>query len=264
MSGCSVSKRNKGETWSLQNPLKTTTNSEWGVSFASGGAVAPDGTVYFALNGVRQPGQAKGAVNLYVIKSTDRGKTWTTHFIDVSQAAPDCGCAGYAYWSPQMALSVDESGTVYVLWSANSDKYTPERMYFARSTDGGETWSTRQEVSSAPQGSNNLFPAIVAGKAGDVRIAWHDDREGFDSGSSPDARWNVYYRSSHDGGANWSHEAQLSAYVPGFGYKLPDGYLQPYGDYFELDINSAGETVAIWGEGFSWTGPGNIWFARGK
>ena len=163
-----------------------------------------------------------------------------------------------------MALSVDESGTVYVLWSANSDKYTPERMYFARSTDGGETWSTRQEVSSAPQGSNNLFPAIVAGKAGDVRIAWHDDREGFDSGSSPDARWNVYYRSSHDGGANWSHEAQLSAYVPGFGYKLPDGYLQPYGDYFELDINSAGETVAIWGEGFSWTGPGNIWFARGK
>lgn len=254
----------KGETWSLQNPLKTTTNSEWGVSFASGGAVAPDGTVYFALNGLRRPGQVKGAINLYVIRSSDGGATWTTHLIDVSQAPPDCGCAGFGYWSAQMAVDVDQDGTVYVLWNANATKYTPQRMYFARSTDGGETWSTRHEVSRAPQGSNNLFPAIVAGKEGDVRIAWQDDREGFDSGASPDARWNVYYRSSDDGGANWSDEAQLSAYVPGFGYKFPQGYLQPYGDYFELDINGTGETVAVWGEGFSWTGPGNIWFGHGK
>jgi BNR repeat-like domain len=184
-----------GASWALQNPLKTTTNSEFGVSFASGGAVAPDGTVYFALNGLRRPGQVKGAINLYVIKSTDGGETWTTHRIDVSQAPPDCGCAGFGYWSAQMALDVDENGAVYVLWNANATKYTPQRMYFARSTDGGATWSARQEVSRAPQGSNNLFPAIVAGNAGDVRIAWQDDREGFDSGASPDARWNTYYRS---------------------------------------------------------------------
>jgi hypothetical protein len=254
----------KGESWSLQNPLKTTTNSELGVSFASGGAVAPDGTVYFALNGVRRPGQAKGAINLYVIKSTDGGETWTTHLVDVSQAAPDCGCGGYAYWSAQMALDVGEDGTVYVLWNANATSFTPQRLYFARSTNGAATWSARREVSNAAQGSNNLFPAIVAGKAGDVRIAWQDDRRGFDSGGSADARWNTYYRSSNDSGAHWSDEAQLSAYLPGFGYKFPEGYLQPYGDYFELDINATDETVAVWGEGFSWTGPGNIWFARGK
>jgi hypothetical protein len=251
-----------GETWSLQNPLKTTTNSEWGVSFASGGAVGPDGTVYFALNGVRRPGQVKGAINLYVIKSTDGGETWTTSLVDVSQAPPDCGCAGYGYWSAQMALDVDADGTVYVLWNANASKGAPQRMYFARSTDGARTWSPRADVSLAPQGSNNLFPAIVAGGTDDVRIAWQDDREGFDSGTSPDARWNTYYRASDDGGATWSAEAQLSAYVAGYGYKHPEGYLQPYGDYFELDINDAGETVAIWGEGYSWTGPGNIWFAR--
>jgi hypothetical protein len=251
-----------GETWSLQNPLKTTTNSEWGVSFASGGAVAPDGTVYFALNGVRRPGQVKGAINLYVIKSTDGGETWTTSLVDVSRAPPDCGCAGYGYWSAQMALDVDADGTVYVLWNANAGKGAPQRMYFARSTDGAATWSPRTDISEAPQGSNNLFPAMVAGAAGDVRIAWQDDRNGFDSGTSPDARWNTYYRSSADGGAAWSGEAQLSAYVPGYGYKLAEGYLQPYGDYFELDINDDDLTVAIWGEGFSWTGPGNIWFAR--
>ena len=80
----------------------------------------------------------------------------------------------------------------------------------------------------------------------------------------PDARWNTYYRYSTDGGVTWSEEAQLSAFVSGYDYKLAtpgDGYLQPYGDYFELDISS-GETVAVWGEGNSYIGPGNVWFAR--
>ena len=251
----------RGETWSLQNPLETTTNSKWGVSFASGGAVAPDGTVYFALNGIRRPGQAKGTVNLYVIRSRDGGETWRPFLIDVSQVSRDCGCAGYAYWSAQMALDVDEAGAVYLLWNANEARHAPHRVHFARSTDRGRTWSARQDVSLAPIGSNHLFPAIVAGAENDVRIAWQDDREGSDSGTSPDARWNTYYRSSTNGGASWSGEAQLSAYVPGFGYKFRRGYLQPYGDYFELDINAEGATVAAWGEGFSWTGPGNVWFA---
>ena len=95
-----------------------------------------------------------------------------------------------------------------------------------------------------------------------------DDRNGFDPGdNSADARWNTNYRSSADGGATWSSEVQLSAYVPGYTYKLAtpaEGYLQPYGDYFEIDINDAGQTVAVWGEGNSYFGPGNIWYARGQ
>ena len=42
-----------------------------------------------------------------------------------------------------------------------------------------------------------------------------------------------------------------------------DGFAEPYGDYFELDIDSAGQTQAIWGEGPSYVGPGNVWYARG-
>jgi len=155
---------------------------------------------------------------------------------------------------------------VYVLWNANHTKHGPQRVFFRSSPDGGATWSPEQDVSRAPVGSNNAFPAIAARGEGDVRIAWMDDRNGFDAGGDdPDARWNTYYRSSTDAGGTWSPEAKLSAYVPGFTYKLAspkDGYLQPYGDYFELDIDSRGKTVALWGEGNSYTGPGNVWFAR--
>jgi hypothetical protein len=256
----------RGATWTTGNILNGTTNSEFGQSLPSGGAVASDGTVYFAWNGVNKSGQAKGMKHLFVTKSTDGGATWTTIEVATSESGPRCDCGGWDYWGAQMALDVDDQDNVYVLWNGNTVKFGPQRMYFARSTDHGATWSAPVDVSLAPNGSNNTFPALVAGGPGDVRIAWTDDRNGFDSGGDdPNARWNVYYRNSIDGGATWSPEAQLSAYVAGYTYKFAtpkDGFLQPYGDYFELDIDSAGRTVALWGEGNSYFGPGNIWFAR--
>ena len=74
-------------------------------------------------------------------------------------------------------------------WNANRVKYGVQRLYFARSSNGGATWSTAQDVSLAPTGSNNVFPAIAATGDGDVRIAWMDDRNGFDTGNDdPNAR----------------------------------------------------------------------------
>lgn len=255
-----------GATWTTGNLLNGTTNAQFGQSLPSGGAVDTHGTVYFAWDGVNNFGQAKGTINLYVTTSTNGGATWTTSLVDVSQAPPACGCGGWDFWGGQMALGLDASDRVYVLWNANRVKYGPQRMYFARSTDGAQSWSTARDVSLAPAGANNAFPTLVATGNGDVRIAWTDDRNGFDAGGNdPNARWNTYYRSSADGGATWSAESKLSAFVAGYTYKFAtprDGYLQPYGDYFEIDIDSHGKTVALWGEGNSYAGPGNIWFAR--
>jgi BNR repeat protein len=257
---------NGGRTWSTHN-LVGTTNSDLGVSLPSGGAIDSKGNAYFAWNGVNKPGQAKGTKNLYVTRTTDGGHTWTTSLVDVSQPPIVCGCPGWDYWGSQMALAVDGLDRVYVLWDAAHTSSGIQRLYLSRSTDGATTWSTPQDVSLAPVGANHLFPAIAARGDGDVRIAWMDDRNGFDTGGDdPNARWNVYCRSSTNGGAGWSAEAQLSQFVPGYAYKYaaPDGFAEPYGDYFELDIDGAGVTHAIWGEGTSYVGPGNVWYSRAK
>jgi hypothetical protein len=254
-----------GATWATTQPVHNT-NRKLGVSLPSGAAIAPDGTAYFAWNGINKPGQAKGTKNLYVTRTSDGGDSWTTLPVDVSQPPARCDCGGWDYWGPQMAIGVDGAGVVYVLYGVTDVADSPERMYFRKSTDAGAHWSARVDVSGATNGSNNLFPALVAGAGGDVRIAWMDDRNGFDAGGNePNARWNTYYRSSIDGGAKWSDEAKLSAYVATYSYKLNsprDGYLQPYGDYFEIDIDGNGDTVALWGEGNSYVGPGNVWFAH--
>ncbi|MGH2463280.1 MAG: sialidase family protein [Candidatus Limnocylindria bacterium] len=254
-----------GQTWTVVQPISNT-NSKFGVSLPSGAAIDTQGAAYFAWNGVNNPGQAKGTINLYITKTADGGATWTTSFVDQSQAPPPCACGGWDYWGAQMAVGVDEADQVYVLWNANRTKYGPQRMFFARSPDGAQTWSDPVDVSLAPAGTNNVFPALVATGNGDVRIAWQDDRNGFDGGGDdPAARWNTYYRSSTNGGTSWSAERKLSAFVAGFTYKFAtpaDGYLQPYGDYFEIDITGANKTVALWGEGNSYFGPGNVWFAR--
>jgi hypothetical protein len=233
-------------------------NGKLGWSLAGGGAIDRDGNVYFSWAGYERNGGAKGKVNLYISKSSNGGATWTNKVIDVSGAPPDCSAysCGWAYLGAQIAMASDANGTLYALWNSGTVDKGPERIYFARSTNGGATWSAKADVSTAPAGASHAFPAIAAGAAGDVRIAWMDARGG--------TLWNTYYRSSTNGGASWSAEADISTHVAGFSYIQPGGFSFPFGDYFEIDIDERGDTHAIWGEGLNYDSPGSIWYARGR
>jgi hypothetical protein len=82
------------------------------------------------------------------------------------------------------------------------------------------------------------------------------------SGGGNDDAWNVWYRRSSDGGATWAAAVKISDATGGAAYKTPAGFLEVYGDYGELAITNTGKSIAIWGEGLSYTGPGGVWFNR--
>lgn len=245
--------------------VKINQNAKLGWSLAGGGTVTPNGTVYFSWAGYEQNGGAKGNVNLYISKSTDGGSTWTTKALDVSKAPPDCsafGC-GWAFLGAQVTMTSDANGNLYALWNAGSVDKGPERIYFAKSTDGGSTWSARADVSTAPQGTHHAFPAMAATGNGDVRISWMDAR----AANGGMDRWNVYFRSSTNGGSTWSGEVDLSTYVsdPALTtYIFPDGFRFPFGDYYEMDIDEQGTNHLIFGEGYTYDSPGSIWYVKGK
>jgi hypothetical protein len=238
--------------------VKVNPNAKLGWSLAGGGAIDPAGNVYFSWAGYEQNGGAKGAVNLYVSRSSDGGKTWKAVQLDKSGAPPDCSAylCGWAYLGAQATMTADAAGTLYALWNAGQVDKGPERIYFSKSTDAGVTWSPKRDISTAPAGTAHAFPAIVARGTGDVRIAWMDARAG--------THWNTFYRTSTDGGATWSAEVDLSTYVAGYSYIFTDGFSFPFGDYFEMDIDEQGTTHAAWGEGQSYDSPGSIWYTRGK
>jgi hypothetical protein len=104
-------------------------------------------------------------------------------------------------------------------------------------------------------GENATQPRLASSGGGNVRI-WYMQTAGHD----PDA-WNVWYRSSSNGGASWSSPVKISdASAGAASYIGEDGFGEIYGDYGEIAVTNTGKTVAIWGEGFSYTGPGGSWF----
>ena len=242
-----------GQTWTS---VKVNQNAQFGWSLTGGGTVDPAGNVYFSWNGYTQNGGAKGPVNLYVTKSVDGGLTWTSKLLDISAAPPDCSAfqCGWAFLGPGIAMTSDAAGQLYVLWNSGAADGGPERMYFSTSTDQSTTWSSRRDVSLAPQGVDHAFPALAAGVGGDIRIAWIDQRN--------EPHWNVYCRTSNNGGSTWSGETVLSSFVFGYNYIFSDGFRFPFGDYFDMDIDNKSHTQVAWGEGYDWLTPGNVWYTR--
>ncbi len=234
-----------------------------GWTLAAGATVDPVGNVYFSWTAYPRTNILTRPVEVFVSRSADGGRNWSTTPMDVSSAAPGCSAqvCSAGFLASQMALASDDAGIIYALWNSGSVIGGPERIYFSSSTNEGENWSAKVDVSNAPFGVEHCFPAITAGTAGDVRIAWMDTRK---VDTQNHLLWNTFYRASTNGGATWSPESQLSGPVRGYDYILPNGFLFPFGNLFSIGIDNLGTTHVVWGEGRNYSSPGSIWYTRGR
>jgi hypothetical protein len=225
--------------------------------------VAADGTVYFAQTAILYGGGGnKGTtptapIEEHVFISRDRGATWENRTIATVQPGTVCIAAGCPpdFYLGHIALSVDGSNNVVALYDGATVAQGPQTISSRLSTDGGRTWSGATALSAA--GETSDAPAVESRGSGDVR-AWYYQTAG---GGNVD-QWNVWYRTSTNGGSTWSAPVNISDAAGGAAYKTAGGFAEVYGDYGEIGITSAGKTVAIWGEGTSYTGPGGVWFNR--
>ena len=236
-------------------PVRTSNDKRYW--FHTGGAVAPDGSVYFAVTDYSL--DYTGDAHINILKSSNGGSTWSTIRVDTSKEAPRCdwspGCY-LGFFGPSAVLAIDAEGTIMLAYNAGDIAGAEQRMWVRTSTDG-VNWSARSEISNGSPTVNNAFPALAAGiAAGDFRIAWQDDRLG------SRIAWNTWYRRTTDGGNNWIEPVRVSDRPNGAPYKTADGYAFPYGDYFEIAIDAKSRTHLIWGEGASYSGPGGTWYTR--
>ena len=91
-------------------------------------------------------------------------------------------------------FDLDDQGNLYATWTDNGSGARPEGIYYAASTDQGETWSDPVRVDPDP--FDDVWPWITVGAPGQVAIAWLQSDQATDAilageAGGEDAQWNV-------------------------------------------------------------------------
>jgi hypothetical protein len=241
-----------GATWTQQ---KLTDSKRY--YYAYDARVLADGTVVFSESSLEYSGSknVQGEVWHHAIVSRDGGATWENVVVARVPTGETCvadGCKPDFYLGQTSVVS-DAPGHLVFAYEAPAAANGPQRVYVSTSSDEGATWSQGAPVSVA--GEDATGPRL-ASFGGTTRL-WYVQTA---DGDNPDA-WNVWYRSSADGGSTWSSPVKISdASAGAAGYVGTDGFGEIYGDYGEIGVTNTGKTFAVWGEGFSYTGPGGTWF----
>ena len=251
-----------------------------GVALATGGVRDTRGNTYFAWSGTNNTG--KGPTTFYVQRSSDLFATYSVSIVDEGQGEPVVPNAGWDYWGGSIQLTVQPrtpNDRVIVAYNAGAGMAgSAERIYTKYSDTlaaswnipfNSSNWPNGSQLSLAPAGVWHGFPSLAA-TAGVVKVIWMDNRATpggnytcFDSGVTGDCGvWNVYMRSSADGATNWSAESRMSVPTPFRDYQTAVGFDHPYGDYSETTTDGSGNFYSIWGEGESYLGSGDVYYAK--
>ena len=215
--------------------------------------VLPDGTLIdlfdLILNHKNPGGQHYGVFNVALVRSTDRGETWTNGQAILvspllSKATFDPGGVGIR--DPDTgaplrtgdiipAVAVDRNpgspgfGNLYAVWQdarfSNGGNFSDlskliDEIAFSRSTDGGFTWSAPVKINATPTdiplGDRQAFTAAVAvAEDGTVGVTYYDFRNNTTAPGLPTDYFIVHCHPSATvactGSSDWGSEARITS-----------------------------------------------------
>ncbi|MGH9223813.1 MAG: hypothetical protein ACRD2W_08530 [Acidimicrobiales bacterium] len=194
-----------GDAWNKTHPEP----NKWGGGNPALG-VAEDGTLYGAFFGSTtvQPAPQGGSNAIVVVRSTDRGRTFTA--TEAAEPSP--------YYAP-LIMTVGpgptKAGSVHLVYEHKMGATAGQSdrdIYYQRSTDGAKTFSAPKRINDDdPQnlepggGHVQTNPNVTIAPNGRVDVAWWDFR--IDTGGFTN---DVYYAYSNDNGATFSTNLRVS------------------------------------------------------
>ncbi len=208
----------KGLTWSV---AKT-------VSDRSGDCIDSDNTDEGAVPCVGLNGEIyvswAGPLGLMFDKSTNAGNTWgVDKFVSSIPGGWDFDVTGISRCNglPITACDTSQSpfrGNIYINWSDQRNGSTNTDVFFSKSTDGGNTWSTAKKVNDDNTTRHQFFTWMTIDQTtGVIYLTFYDRRN--TTGFATD----VFVARSTDGGETFTNfKVSESAFTPTSGVFFGD------------------------------------------
>jgi N-acetylneuraminic acid mutarotase len=170
-------------------------------------------------------------VDIYFSKSTDGGTSFSSNVkvnddnLDVSQSSP--------------SVAVDDEGNINVVWFDYRIWGDPD-IYFARSTDGGQTFGPDVRVNDDALSMAQAYPDIDVNQYGDIYVVWEDWRDG---------DYDIFLSLSTDGGKTFRKNMQVNSFSAS------------NQDSARIAVDSEGKPHVVWRDYRDDTG--DIYYSRG-
>jgi hypothetical protein len=174
-------------------------------------AVLPDGTLVNVFDLITQPSGTALPINtLAVIRSTDKGQTWSDaikiaqmHTVGVADPNNNVFIRSGTIL-PEIAVD-RVTGALYLAWQDAPPGTVIDRIAVVSSLDGGLTWSPPMYASGDPEAAA-FTPMIAVAGDGTVGVTYYDLRGGSPADGSA-FRISPWLATSRDGGRTWIDDA---------------------------------------------------------
>lgn len=183
--------------WTLLTLLACT--PAFAAALGTSAAMDPEGHIWIAY----AQGPSKEA-QVVVARFEEREQRWQTPIRVTAGPEP---VAAEGENRPKLAFGAQ--GEMYVTWtSPTSEKYTGD-VRFARSLDGGTSWSKPIVVHRDRQRISHRFDAMLVDGEGRVWVAWLDKRD-LEKDGADYAGAALYYAYSEDRGETWHGDYKVA------------------------------------------------------
>ena len=188
--------------------------------------------------------------DIYVCNSTDGGLSFGAD----SRVNDDTGKAHQRLEWSYRAIACGNDGTLHAVWSdwrndadgkdvsgGGIDGVDNNDIYYANSTDKGNTWSTNTQINDDGGIAKQQSATIAIDSKGHIHIVWEDNRSG---------NFDTYYANSTDGGTTFSSNKRIN--------DVSTGSRHP-----TIDIDDATDYIyVVWGDYRDPVNKPDIYFTR--
>ena len=258
-----------GSTWTTQTIFRPQDNE-----FTIGNQilVLPDGTLIDGTALGKGSGGNRPGNNVAVLRSTDKGATWTAPLIAAQQLTvgtvdPDTGApirdgGGLPEFAVDRNPSSPGYGDLYAVWQDSRFSkagHTHDDVVFSTSSDGGLTWSSPVKINKTPGEAGAFTPSIAVASDGTIGVTYYDFRQNTPAPGALTDAWFVHCHPSSGctDPSQWS-ETHVAGSFDIERAPIARGYF--LGDYEGL--KTAGNDFIAFFAQTTATDPDNVYFTR--